>query len=172
MRLASVKTTFIDIPVALCRQHAQYEPAGRAWLVSSYCALRQARRRTAKKDRRTRVLLEPGVKSEARFCLQRSSRPAGIALFPRVQFPPSDDPRHRIGWFDASTSWGMGGAFLLKRGSGFVCYFFHYQWTADEQWHVNVLEAVAGLTLLVAAACLNRSFNITRHTRVFTIVSH
>ena len=44
----------------------------------------------------------------------------------------------------------MGGAFLLKRGSGFVCYLFYYQWTAEEQWHVNVLEAVAGLILLVA----------------------
>ena len=31
-----------------------------------------------------------------------------------------------------------------------MCYFFYYEWTADQQWHVNVLEAVAGLTLLVA----------------------
>ena len=129
---------------------AQYEPAGRAWLVSSFCAMRQARRRSAKKGRRTQVVVGPGVKSEARFWLQRLYRPAGIALFPRSQFPPSDDPRHRVGWFDASTSWGMGGAFLLRRGSGFVCYFFYYEWTADQQWHVNVLEAVAGLTLLVA----------------------
>jgi len=44
----------------------------------------------------------------------------------------------------------MGGAFLLRRGSGFVCYFFYYKWTAHQQWYVNVLEAVAGLTLLVA----------------------
>ena len=129
---------------------AQYEPAGRAWLTSSFCAMRQARRRSSKKGRRTQVFVGPGVKSEARFWLQRLSRPAGIALFPRSQFPPSDDPRHRIGWFDASTSWGMGGAFLLPRGSGIVCYFFYWEWTADQQWHVNVLEAVAGLTLLVA----------------------
>ena len=32
--------------------------------------------------------------------------------------------------------------FLLRRGSGFVCYFFYYEWTADQQWHVNVLEAL------------------------------
>ena len=64
-------------------------------------------------------------KERARFWLRRLSRPARIELFPRLQSPPSDDPRHRIGWFDDSTSWGMGGAFLLKRGSGFVCYFFY-----------------------------------------------
>ena len=31
-----------------------------------------------------------------------------------------------------------------------MCYFFYYKWTAHQQWHINVLEAVAGLTLLVA----------------------
>ena len=70
---------------------AQYEPAGRAWLVSSFCAMRQARRRATKKGRRTQVFVGPGVKSEARFWLRRLSRPAGIALFPRPQFPPSGD---------------------------------------------------------------------------------
>ena len=91
---------------------AQYEPAGRAWLTSPYCALREARRRAAKKGRRTRVFVGPGVKSKARFWLLRLSRPAGIALFPRLQFPPSDGPRHRIGWFGASASWGMYGRLL------------------------------------------------------------
>jgi len=71
-------------------------------------------------------------------------------MFPRCKFPPSDDPDHRIGWFDASTSWGMGGAFLLRRGEGYVCFFYYYQWRENEKWHVNVFEAVAGLTLLVA----------------------
>jgi len=129
---------------------AQYEPAGRSWLVSSYCALRQARRRAKKKGKRVRVFIGPGVLAEARFWLRRLASPAGISMFPRCKFPPSDDPDHRIGWFDASTSWGMGGAFLLRRGKGYVCFFFYYEWGADEQWHVNVLEAVAGLTLLVA----------------------
>ena len=46
---------------------AQYEPAGRSWLVSSYCALRQARRRSSKKGRRVRVFIGPGVLGEARF---------------------------------------------------------------------------------------------------------
>ena len=129
---------------------AQYEPAGRSWLVSSYCALRQARRRAKKKGKRVRVFIGPGVLAEARFWLRRLSLPAGISMFPRCKFPPSDDPDHRIGWFDASTSWGMGGAFLIRRGKGYVCFFYYYEWGADEQWHVNVLEAVAGLTLLVA----------------------
>ena len=86
---------------------AQYEPAGRAWLVSSFCTMRQARRRSTKKGRRTRVFAGPGVKSEAHFWLRLLSRPAGIALVPRLQFSPSDDPRRRIGWFSASASWGM-----------------------------------------------------------------
>ena len=45
----------------------------------------------------------------------------------------------------------MGGAFLLRRGDGYVCFFYYYQWRESEQWHViNVFEAVAGLALLVA----------------------
>ena len=50
---------------------AQYEPAGRSWLVSSYCALRQARRRSKKKGQRVRVCIGPGVLAEARFRLRR-----------------------------------------------------------------------------------------------------
>ena len=80
-------------------------------------------------------------------CLAHSS---GIALFPRVLFPPSDYSDHRVGWFDAPTSWGMGGAFLVPRGAGYVAYFYVFEWSVLQQlWHVNVLEAVAGLTLLV-----------------------
>ena len=73
------------------------------------------------------VFIGPGVLGEARFWLRRLSTPAGISMFPRCQFPPSDDPDHRIGWFDASASWGMGGAFLLRRGKGYVCFFYYYQ---------------------------------------------
>ena len=130
---------------------AQYEPAGRAWLTASFCALKQANRRATKRGDHTKVFVGPGVKKEAQFwrsCLAHSS---GIALFPRVTFPPSDSPDHRVGWFDASTSWGMGGAFLVPRGDGYVAYFYVFEWSALQQrWHVNVLEAVAGLTLLVA----------------------
>ena len=84
---------------------AQYEPAGRAWLVSSFCAMRQARRRSTKKGRRTRVFVGPGVKSEhgsgCDACLDRRELHFSLAR----SSPTSDDPRHRIGWFDASTSW-------------------------------------------------------------------
>ena len=80
-------------------------------------------------------------------CLTQSS---GIALFPRILFPPSDSPDHRVGRFDASTSWCMGGAFLVPRVAGYVAYFYVFEWSVLQQlWHVNVLEAVAGLTLLV-----------------------
>jgi hypothetical protein len=44
----------------------------------------------------------------------------------------------------------MGGAFLLLRDGEFICFFFTYEWGECEHWHVNVLEAVAGFTLLVA----------------------
>ena len=101
---------------------AQYEPVGRSWLVSSYCALPQARRRAKKKGQRVRVFIGPGVLAEARFWLRRLSSPAGISMF-----PPSDDPDHRIGWFGASTSWGMGGTFLLRLGNGYVCFFYYYK---------------------------------------------
>ena len=63
---------------------AQYEPAGRSWLVSSYCALRQARRRAKKKGKRVRVFIGPGVLAEARFWLRRLASPAGISMFLRA----------------------------------------------------------------------------------------
>ena len=45
---------------------------------------------------------------------------------------------------------GMGGAFLVPRGTGYVAYFYVFEWSVLQQlWHVNVLEVVAGLTLLV-----------------------
>ena len=96
------------------------------------------------------AFIGPGVLGEARFWLRRLPTPAGISMFPRCKFPPSDDPDHRIGWFGASTSWGIGGALLLRRGNGYVCSFYYCQWRENEQWHVNVFEAVAGLALLVA----------------------
>ena len=129
---------------------AQYEPAGRAWLTASFCALKQARRRATKRGDHTKVFVGPGVKKEAQFWLHCLSHSSGIALFPRVQFPPSDSSDHRVGWFDASTSWGMGGAFLVPRGDGYVAYFFVFEWSSLQKlWHVNVHETIAGITLLV-----------------------
>ena len=46
---------------------AQYEPAGRAWLVSSYIALKQAWKRRKQRGKRVKVFIGPGVKQEARF---------------------------------------------------------------------------------------------------------
>ena len=129
---------------------AQYEPAGRAWLVSSYVALKQAWKRKRQRGKRVKVFIGPGVKQEARFWIARLKHPAGVALFPRFSFPPSDSPDHRVGWFDASTSWGMGGAFLVRRGANVIAFFYVYEWSEKERgWHVNVFEAIAGLTLLV-----------------------
>ena len=129
---------------------AQYEPAGRAWLVSCYVALKQAWKRKRQRGKRVKVFIGPGVKQEARFWIARLKHPAGVALFPRFSFPPSDSPDHRVGWFDASTSWGMGGAFLVRRGANVIAFFYVYEWSEKERgWHVNVFEAVAGLTLLV-----------------------
>ena len=128
---------------------AQYEPAGRAWLVSGYVALKQARKRRTKQGKRVKVFIGPGVRQEAQFWIARLRHLAGVALFPRFSFPPSDSSDHRVGWFDASPSWGMGGAFLVRRGKNAIASFYTYEWSESEQWHVNVLEAVAGLTLLV-----------------------
>ena len=63
---------------------ARYEPAGRAWLVSSYCALKQARRRSEKRGGRTRVFIGPGAKKEAQFWLHCLAQSSGIALFVRI----------------------------------------------------------------------------------------
>ena len=30
-----------------------------------------------------------------------------------------------------------------------MCFFYYYKWRENEQWHVNMLEVVAGLALLV-----------------------
>ena len=124
---------------------AQYEPAGRAWLAASYCVLKQARHRATKRGDHTKVFVGPGVKKEAQFWLDCLAHSSGIALFPRVLFPPSDSSDHRVGWFDASASWGMGGAFLVPRGDGYVAYFYVFEWSVmQKRWHVNVLEAVTG----------------------------
>ena len=85
---------------------AQYEPAGRAWLTASFYALKQARHRAKKRGDHTQVFIGPGVKKEAPFWLHCLAHSSGIALLTRVLFPPSDSSDHRVGWFDASTSWG------------------------------------------------------------------
>ena len=102
---------------------AQYGPAGRIWLASAYCVLKQARQRSKKRGSRTQVFIGPGVNKVAQFWLHCLAHSSGIALFPSIMFPPSDSPDHRVGWFDASTSWGMGGAFLVPRGARYVAYF-------------------------------------------------
>ena len=44
----------------------QYEPAGRAWLTASYCALKQARQRAKKRGDHTQVFIGPGVSRRRR----------------------------------------------------------------------------------------------------------
>ena len=45
----------------------------------------------------------------------------------------------------------MGGTFLVPRSAGYVAYFYVFEWSELQQlWHVNVLEVIAGLTLLAA----------------------
>ena len=126
---------------------AIYEPAGRSWLVAGFMALRQALRRD-----REHVFLGPGVKKELSFWVATIGAAVGIPLFPATDFPPPETPLHRVDWFDASTSWGMGGAALVRVGGIIVAYFFTWEWTdAQRHWHVNVMESVAGETILEAA---------------------
>ena len=77
---------------------ARYEPAGRAWLVSSYCALKQARRRSEKRGGRTRVFIGPGAKKEAQFPAPRPLTRAHAERYHRAV-------RHwrRRAWTEAAT---------------------------------------------------------------------
>ena len=39
---------------------------------------------------------------------------------------------------------------MVRRGANVICFFYTHEWSEKERgWHVNVFEAVAGLTLLV-----------------------
>ena len=51
--------------------------------------------------------------------------------------------RPRGGWAVCSCS-------AVETGTCASSIIYYYQWRESEQWHVNVFEAVAGLTLLVA----------------------
>ena len=45
----------------------------------------------------------------------------------------------------------MGDTVLVPRSARYVAYFYVFEWSELQQlWHVNVLEAIAGLTLLAA----------------------
>ena len=127
---------------------ATYEPAGRSWLVAGFLALRQALRRE-----KEHVFLGPGVKKELAFWVATIGAAVGIPLFPATDFPPPEPPLHRVDWFDASTSWGMGGACLVRVDGVIVAFFFTWEWTdAQKNWHVNVMmESAAGQTILEAA---------------------
>ena len=55
----------------------------------------------------------------------------------------------------------MGGAFLVPRGAGYVAYFYVFEWPSLQQpWHVNVLETIAGLTLLVTGTRSRRRLSL------------
>ena len=126
---------------------AIYEPAGRPWLLGCFSALTQALRR-----RREHAFLGPGVKKELQFWIATIDSSVGVPLFPATDFPPPGTESHRADWFDAATSWGMGGAALVRIGQHIVAYFFTYEWQgAQKEWHVNVMESVAGETILEAA---------------------
>ena len=64
----------------------------------------------------------------------------GIAFCPKADFA-GDETAHFF--FDASTSWGCGGAFVDAEGT---CFFWQYRWTKGmgTEWHINVGETFAG----------------------------
>ena len=77
---------------------AQYEPAGCTWRTPSYCALRQARRRAAKKGRRTRVFFGTWREERSKVLVSTLVSTGGDFTLPSFAAPPpSDGPRHRIG---------------------------------------------------------------------------
>ena len=124
---------------------AQYHVAGRVWLVSIFTALRASLRRSKR-----RVFLGPGVKRELDWWQRALKNSTGIALFPIESFPDDGSSDLLEYFFDASSSWGMGGATLLPNGDGTsTCFYFQHPWSAAQSsWHINVMETVAGFTSL------------------------
>ena len=113
---------------------AQYTPVGRAWLTCCFSALTEAERRGS------RVRLGGGVKRELRWWLEALPESPGVAFFPA---PGVLDGHHEEYFFDASTSWGAGGACV----TGGVCYYWQHRWSGPA-WHINVGEAFAGYASL------------------------
>ena len=73
-----------------------------------------------------------GYLSKRRGAIQRAiyvHNPARLSTAAGRSMPPEDERRmgrfmDRVGWFGASVSWGRGGAFLVRRGTNAIAFFY------------------------------------------------
>ena len=128
---------------------AQFAPVGRAWLTCGFAAIagrwRNKRAKVSgeaaqKKKKRRRegpgrrgIFIGNGLRRELEWWADALQIAPGVALFPKSSF---DETTRGEYFFDASTSWGVGGAAVC----GDVCYFWQHRWRDGEDWHVNVGE--------------------------------
>ena len=140
---------------------AIYELGGRTWLVAGFTSLRQALRREV--ERGENAFLGPGGKKELSYWVATINAAVGVPLFPAFDFTPPESSLHRIDWFDASTSCGMGGACLVRDdGDTIVAYFFACAWNEEQKlWHVTMMESLAGEIILEAANAVAPSAFVT-----------
>ena len=81
------------------------------------------------------------MRRELEWWVEAMPAAAGVAFFPADGVR---DIAHHEYFFDASTSFGCGGAMIV----GDVCYYFQHKWRDVEPWHINVGEAFAGFASL------------------------
>ena len=130
---------------------AQFCPIGRSWLTCGFSAIggRGKKRReaegataaaTKKRQRRLKgksdIFIGTGLRRELEWWLTALPAAPGVAFYPKTTF---DDATRGEFFFDASTSWGVGGAAIVNE----TCYFWQHKWRDGEDWHVNVGEGFA-----------------------------
>ena len=124
---------------------AQFEPAARSRLGACFAALRRMLRRKA-----GRHFMTLSIRKDLEWWLVNIEAMPGVALFPRTG---ASSGKPGVYYFDASSKWGAGGAFIARDG---VCYYWQRRWRDGEGetsttkgWHINVGESYAGLYSLM-----------------------
>ena len=118
---------------------AQFMPVGRSWLTCAFTALTQTIR-----HKRRRAFVGVGLRRELTWWLEALPMSPGVTFYPKQRFAPAETAEY---FFDASTSWGAGGAMVDADGT---CFYWQQKWpdAMEEPLHINVGEAYAGLTSL------------------------
>ena len=150
VRLAQSKIVKYAATVATCSQHrsisvkvlrelvaklvyaAQFTPVGRAWLVCGFTALGQGLRHGKRK-----VRIGAGLRRELIWWADALYASPGVAFAPKTVMNAGEAVEY---FFDASTSWGVGGACVY----GDTCYWWQHKWRGAEPWHINVGENFGG----------------------------
>ena len=115
---------------------AQFAPVGRAWLNCAFTALGQGLRRKL-----SRVRIGAGLKRELSWWADALYSSPGVSFAPKTVMNVDEAVEY---FFDASTSWGAGGACVLDG----TCYWWQHRWRGEEPWHINVGENWGGYASL------------------------